>query len=168
MAPGAGRRNADIFLLIGDVGMFLMGMDVMTRALRDIAGSNLRSVLAWFATTPMCGVLTGATVTRFDPVIQRHQGDDGGLCRGWVTALAARDLDLDHLTRLQDLAEHRTRGHRRGLLPGERVGLYTLAEVFARTDATRWLQRSVHHAERIGHYDRIARRGLQQEAPPES
>ena len=79
----------------------------------------------------------------------------------------ARDLEPDRLARLQALAEHRARRHRRGLLLGEHAGLYTLSEVFARTDAMRWLQRAVHHAERIGHYDRTARQGLQQEALPE-
>ena len=79
----------------------------------------------------------------------------------------ARDLEPDRLARLQALAAHRTARHRRGLLLGEHAGLYTLSQVFARTDAMRWFQRAVHHAERIGHYDRSARQGLQQEAPPE-
>lgn len=90
----------------------------------------------------------------------------GGIL-GRAAVPAARDLEPDRLARLQALAAHRTGRHRRGLLLGEHAGLYTLSEVFAHTDAMRWLQRAVHHAERIGHYDRIARRGLQQEAPPE-
>ncbi|TDE38942.1 Na/Pi cotransporter family protein [Antarcticimicrobium sediminis] len=102
-----------------------------------------------------------------DPSLRRAACLMGGIL-GRAAAPDARDLESDHLARLQDLAEHRTGRHRRGLLLGEHAGLYTLAEVFARTDAMRWLQRSVHHAERIGHYDRIARRGLQQEAPPDS
>jgi len=79
----------------------------------------------------------------------------------------SRNLEPDRLARLQELIGHRTGRHRRGLLLGEHAGLYTLTEVFAHTDAMRWLQRTVHHAERIGYYDRTARRGLQQEAPPE-
>lgn len=90
----------------------------------------------------------------------------GGLLARAATP-AARDLEPDRLARLQELAMHRTGRHRRGMLLGEHAGLYTLTEVFAHTDAMRWLQRALHHAERIGHYDRDARRGLQQEAPPE-
>lgn len=53
----------DIFLLIGGLGMFLLGMEIMTNALKDAAGSNLRSILAGFTTTPLRGVLTGAATT---------------------------------------------------------------------------------------------------------
>ena len=81
---------------------------------------------------------------------------------------AGRNLEPDRLARLQELIGHRTGRHRRGLLLGEHAGLYTLTEVFAHTDAMRWLQRTVHHAERIGFYDRTARRGLQQEVPAEA
>ena len=84
-----------------------------------------------------------------------------------AAAKDARNLEPDRLARLEELVQHRTGRHRRGMLLGEHAGIYTLAEVFAHTDAMRWLQRSAHHAERIGYYDRVARRGLQQEAPPE-
>lgn len=91
---------------------------------------------------------------------------------GGLLAHAASDtgqsLEPDRLARLEELVQHRTGRHRRGLLLGEHAGLYTLTEVFAHTDAMRWLQRTVHHAERIGFYDRTARRGLQQEAPAEA
>lgn len=82
-----------------------------------------------------------------------------------AAAAGAADLEPDRLGRLERLVEHRTHRHRRGLLLGEHAGLYSLREVFAHTDAMRWLLRSVHHAERIGHYDRTARRGLKQEDP---
>ncbi|TDK43984.1 Na/Pi cotransporter family protein [Antarcticimicrobium luteum] len=89
---------------------------------------------------------------------------------GGILARAAsesgRYLESDRLARLETLIRHRTGRHRRGLLLGEHAGLYTLTEVFAHTDAMRWLQRVVHHTERIGYYDRTALRGLQQEAPP--
>lgn len=52
-----------VLSLIGGVGMFLLGMEVMTAALRDAAGRDLRAVLARFTTTPMRGVLTGAGAT---------------------------------------------------------------------------------------------------------
>ena len=64
------------------------------------------------------------------------------------------------LTRLHDIVKHRKDKHRRGLLLGEHAGLYDLQEVFAHTDAMRWLDRSLHHAERVAHYQAIARRGF--------
>ncbi|WP_093029083.1 Na/Pi cotransporter family protein [Ruegeria marina] len=51
------------FFLVGGIGMFLLGMEIMTAALRDAAGSNLRRILTRFTTTPMHGVLTGAATT---------------------------------------------------------------------------------------------------------
>ncbi|SDN54857.1 phosphate:Na+ symporter [Lutimaribacter pacificus] len=52
-----------VLSLIGGIGMFLLGMEVMTAALRDAAGRDLRAVLARFTTTPLRGVLTGAGAT---------------------------------------------------------------------------------------------------------
>ena len=39
---------SDWFLLLGGVGMFLLGMDALTRALKEVAGSQLRAILARF------------------------------------------------------------------------------------------------------------------------
>ena len=47
--------TTDFFILLGGVGMFLLGMDVMTGALREAAGRNLRALLARFTTTPSLG-----------------------------------------------------------------------------------------------------------------
>ncbi|NDW45790.1 Na/Pi cotransporter family protein [Ruegeria sp. PrR005] len=55
--------DGNFFLLVGGIGMFLLGMEIMTAALRDAAGSNLRTILTRFTTTPMRGVLTGAATT---------------------------------------------------------------------------------------------------------
>ncbi|MCA0873092.1 Na/Pi symporter [Seohaeicola saemankumensis] len=77
----------------------------------------------------------------------------------------AEDLQPERLRRLSALVVHRTSRHRRGMLLGEHAGLYTLPEVFAHTDAMRWLQRVLHHAERIGHYDLAAKAGLRTEPP---
>lgn len=52
-----------LFLLLGGVGMFLMGMKVMTGALREAAGSGLQAILTRFTTTPFRGVLTGSLAT---------------------------------------------------------------------------------------------------------
>ncbi|WP_234170677.1 Na/Pi cotransporter family protein [Ruegeria pomeroyi] len=53
----------NLFYLIGGIGMFLLGMELMTTALRDAAGSQLRGVLTRFTTTPLRGVMTGAAAT---------------------------------------------------------------------------------------------------------
>lgn len=89
-----------------------------------------------------------------------------GLLLGRVAAGTGHEMEADRLAWLETIIDHRAVRHRRGLLLGEHAGLYSLPEVFAHTDAMRWLQRSVHHAARIGFYDRIARRGLLHEVPP--
>ena len=53
----------NLYFLIGGIGMFLLGMELMTAALRDTAGSRLRGVLTRFTTTPLRGVMTGAAAT---------------------------------------------------------------------------------------------------------
>ena len=63
---GSGRRVTEklqIFTALGGIGMFLLGMEMLTRALRDAAGARLRGLLARFTTTPLRGVMTGALVT---------------------------------------------------------------------------------------------------------
>jgi phosphate:Na+ symporter len=70
-------------------------------------------------------------------------------------------LETDRLNRLQGLLDHRTHRHRRGLLLGEHVGLYSVQAVFEHTDAMRWLKRVLGHCERIGYYERQARLGPQ-------
>ena len=40
--------NEDFFLAVGGIGMFLLGMKIMTNALREAAGSNLRDWLSRF------------------------------------------------------------------------------------------------------------------------
>lgn len=100
--------------------------------------------------------------------------DDRALCRpalllgailGQAATSDSSDLQTARLARLQKLVTHRAKTHRRGLLLGEHAGLYSMQQVFAHTDAMRWLQRVLHHAERIGHYNKLARNGLQNRAP---
>jgi phosphate:Na+ symporter len=67
-----------------------------------------------------------------------------------------KSLDPARLNRLERLLETRTNRHRRAMLLGEHVGLYSVRDVFQHTDAMRWLQRVLHHTQRIGDYDRIA------------
>ena len=49
--------------ILGGVGLFLLGMTVMTDGLKALAGSSLRTVLARAAATPMRGALWGAIAT---------------------------------------------------------------------------------------------------------
>ena len=74
----------------------------------------------------------------------------------------ATGFEPDRLAKLQEIVAHRAGRHRRALLLGEHAGLYSVQEVFAHTDAMRWLTRVLHHAERIAHYDALARKVLRQ------
>ena len=49
--------------VIGGVGLFLLGMSVMTAGLKGLAGSRLRTVLSKAAATPLSGAFWGAVVT---------------------------------------------------------------------------------------------------------
>src|SRR4051812_25158333 len=48
---------------LGGVGLFLLGMTVMTDGLKTLAGSALRAVLGKAASTPLLGSFWGAVVT---------------------------------------------------------------------------------------------------------
>lgn len=47
----------------GGLGLFLLGMVVMTRGLKSLSGDTLRRTLARFTTSPLSGAVTGATAT---------------------------------------------------------------------------------------------------------
>jgi phosphate:Na+ symporter len=49
--------------ILGGVGLFLLGMAIMTDGLKGLAGSSLRSVLGKAAATPLSGAFWGALVT---------------------------------------------------------------------------------------------------------
>ncbi len=51
--------------IIGGVGLFLLGMTVMTAGLKGLAGSALRTVLGKAAATPLSGAIWGALITLF-------------------------------------------------------------------------------------------------------
>lgn len=74
------------------------------------------------------------------------------LLRRDMAALAAalrRGDDAARLLRLSDLINRRSARFHRGALLREHVGLISMEEVFARTDALRWLGRVAEHAARI-------------------
>jgi phosphate:Na+ symporter len=54
---------ATAIAIVGGVGLFLLGMTVMTDGLKALAGSALRTVLAKAAATPVSGSFWGAVVT---------------------------------------------------------------------------------------------------------
>lgn len=71
-APGAGITEGGggvhpavkaLCALAGGLGMFLMGMDIMSGSLRDAAGDRLRRSLAACAKSPLTGALAGAAAT---------------------------------------------------------------------------------------------------------
>src|SRR5262245_19654907 len=49
--------------VLGGVGLFLLGMTIMTDGLKAMAGSALRTVLSKVAATPLSGAFWGAIVT---------------------------------------------------------------------------------------------------------
>ena len=49
--------------VLGGIGLFLLGMTIMTDGLKGLAGSSLRTVLGKAAATPVSGALWGALVT---------------------------------------------------------------------------------------------------------
>lgn len=52
-----------IIAILGGVGLFLLGMAVMTDGLKALAGSALRTILGKAAATPLKGVSWGALIT---------------------------------------------------------------------------------------------------------
>src|SRR5262249_25143109 len=60
--PGGVRMSTTISVL-GGVGLFLLGMSVMTGGLKALAGPELRATLSKAAATPLSGTFWGAFVT---------------------------------------------------------------------------------------------------------
>ncbi len=55
--------NQGIFDALGGLGVFLLGMVVMTNGLKSLAGDALRTALARFTNSPLSGAVTGAIST---------------------------------------------------------------------------------------------------------
>lgn len=70
------------------------------------------------------------------------------------------------MARMAPIVDKRVHRHRRGLLLGEHVGLYSVQDTFDITDAMRWLLRIIHNVERIGDYDAAVNQALGQAKPP--
>lgn len=71
-----------------------------------------------------------------------------------------------HMARMKPIVDKRVHRHRRGLLLGEHVGLYSVQDTFDITDAMRWLLRIIHNVQRIGDYDATVDQALGQSKPP--
>lgn len=54
---------SQLFQLLGGLGIFLLGVVIMTNGLRGLAGEFLRSVLTQFTRSPTSGAITGAIST---------------------------------------------------------------------------------------------------------
>ena len=52
-----------LLIAAGGLGLFLLGMTVLTEGLRGLAGRSLRRLLTRFTKTPVSGAITGAAVT---------------------------------------------------------------------------------------------------------
>ncbi|MFW2386772.1 MAG: Na/Pi symporter, partial [Polyangiales bacterium] len=52
-----------VLLCLGGLGLFLLGMVVLTDGLRALAGSALRRMLSRFTRSPLSGAMTGAATT---------------------------------------------------------------------------------------------------------
>ena len=48
---------------IGGIGLFLLGMQLMTEGLKIAAGNTLRVILERSTSTPLRGILSGALIT---------------------------------------------------------------------------------------------------------
>jgi len=59
-----GRVMIDnILLILGGIGLYIYGMQVMTEALRQLASRSMRDVLSRFTRSPLSGAVAGAVVT---------------------------------------------------------------------------------------------------------
>ncbi len=57
------EMGPQIVLAVGGLGLFLLGMTVLTEGLHGLAGNALRRVLRRFTNSPLSGAVTGAGVT---------------------------------------------------------------------------------------------------------
>lgn len=53
----------DFLTIVGSLGLFLLGMKMMSESLQNVAGDKMRSILASMTTNRFAGVLTGLLIT---------------------------------------------------------------------------------------------------------
>ncbi|WP_137701577.1 Na/Pi cotransporter family protein [Marimonas lutisalis] len=111
-------ETSGIFTALGGIGLFLLGMVLMTEGLQGLAGQALRRVLRRFTRTPLRGVAAGTVVTAAlqsssattvtvigfvsAGLLSFSQGlgivfgaNIGTTFTGWLVALLGFDLDLE-------------------------------------------------------------------------
>jgi hypothetical protein len=115
----------------GGIGLFLLGMVVMTRGLKSLAGDALRRALTHFTNSPTSGAVTGATVTA---VVQSSSATT-------VTAVGFVGTGLLSFSQAP------------GVIFGPNVDAYS---TIGRLDTLRWLRRVAYHVWRIVHHLRRA------------
>lgn len=120
-----------------DYSALLHQTDHLLRLLQRLGQTGRIAVLGDDPLLRRPALITGAILTR--------------LLSGQTIAKEQR-----RLLRLERMVADRKARHRRGLLLGEHAGLYDLSEVFSHTDAMRWLNRSLHHLERLEHYRNLS------------
>lgn len=112
----------------GGLGLFLLGMSVMTEGLRAMADDRLKSVLARTTKGPVSGVCAGAVTTA---LLQSSSA---------TTVAAVGFVHAGLLTFTQAL----------GII----FGANTQAAL-RRMDTARWLRRLTHHAKRVVEHSQV-------------
>ncbi|GAB5434938.1 Na/Pi cotransporter family protein [Falsiruegeria mediterranea] len=94
-----------------------------------------------------------------DPILRRPALASGALLRRTADNMGT-PRNVLRTERLAHQVEQRRKRHRRAMMQGEHAGLFSLDQMFAHTDALRWLQRVLHHVERVSHHHMVATREL--------
>ena len=103
MASGLGDPNliGSVLLCLGGLGLFLLGMVVLTEGLRALAGRALRRLLSRFTRSPFSGAVTGAVTTA---VVQSSSATTvatvGFVGAGWLIATVVRRVERPSAVRL--------------------------------------------------------------------
>lgn len=63
MTPGADQIAAITTTMVGGLALFLFGMEIMSQALKQVAGASMRSILARMTGNRMAGLAAGAAIT---------------------------------------------------------------------------------------------------------
>jgi len=115
-------------------------------------------------------LLAQSAKRRFIPTLHQHPATARPAM--WFATCLSPDKALTltnigkRMARMAPIVDKCVHRHRRGLLLGEHVGLYSVQDTFDITDAMRWLLRIIHNVQRIGDYDATVDQALGQTKPP--
>ena len=79
-----------IVSIVGGVGLFLLGMAVMTDGLKALAGTALKQVMERAAATPLLGHVLGRGHNAARAIVERHHHDHHRAGQRWAPDLPAR------------------------------------------------------------------------------